>query len=421
MSPPHIQRRSPVDGLALVTGFVGPFLTVFGITVLVPIYPSIARQLGVGAGDIAAVPTAGYLAVLLFVTAWGWLAERIDLVRLFVAGVALWLLGAVAQAFALAEAWFQFLVVGRFVQGIGEAGLYLLALAIVRQRMPGAARYRGAGRLEIGSSVGGVLGPLAGSLFAGRIILVFGISIVLSAVAVALVLVADRGSRRYSSNLEIDRSDSDRGLSYAGRRHEKPLQSVGVIVVSISFLGAVIFFLFGVVLVFSGYLAESFGFRGEVAGPVAMAGQIILVVSSVLAGRYSIPRIGSTRLLALSTASLSSLVVALAIAPTFPMAVLFFLLFFAVLGHAIPSGSSAGMELGRSWAITAYMFARSAGQYLSTIYLGLMFSGARTAGTLRLILRDTYLGAALIGALPVLVAATFLLLRWRRLPAADPK
>ena len=183
VAPPS--ARHLVAILGLITA-LGPL----SIDMYLPSFPTVAADLGVSVSDVQ-LTLASYLAGLAVgQLLYGVLADRLGRRRPLLAGLALYLLGAVACAVAPSLA---LLVVARFVQALGGCAGMVISRAVVRDHFDVADSARLYSILMLIMGVAPILAPLLGGQ-----LLVLGWRAVfwlLAAVSVALVTLVASGLR----------------------------------------------------------------------------------------------------------------------------------------------------------------------------------------------------------------------------------
>jgi MFS family permease len=138
------------------------FVDVLGVTVLVVALPSIQRDLGMSDAQRSLVASVYALCFGAFLVLAGRLADVIGTLRLIVAGMSLFLAGAVTGG-ASHTGWA--LIAALALQGIGAAAAVPAALAIITGIMPeGPARARALGVWTAAGAVGGAAGFAIGGL-----------------------------------------------------------------------------------------------------------------------------------------------------------------------------------------------------------------------------------------------------------------
>lgn len=156
-------------------------------TVIATSLPHIADALNVTVSEIGISLTAYLVSVSMWMAASGWLADRFEARRVFIAAVVVFMLGSLVCGLSQNLA---HLVVGRFLQGMGGAlmtpvGRLILARSFPRDELVRAMSYM---------IIPGLLGPMLGPLIGGWITThlewrwIFYINLPLGLVAIALGL-----------------------------------------------------------------------------------------------------------------------------------------------------------------------------------------------------------------------------------------
>ena len=144
----------------LLVLFVTAFVDMVGLTMIIPLLPYYATQLGGSAAIVGLLISAFSVAQLAGAPAWGRLSDRYGRRPAILAGL---LITAVAYVvFALAgSVWMLFL--SRVVQGMG-GGTIGVVQAYVADASPPEGRTKSLGWLSAVTSLGAVAGPALGSL-----------------------------------------------------------------------------------------------------------------------------------------------------------------------------------------------------------------------------------------------------------------
>ncbi|MCX6466319.1 MAG: MDR family MFS transporter [Pseudonocardiales bacterium] len=148
--------RVVVGGLVLTV-----LLASLDQTILSTALPTIVGELG-GVALTPWVITSYLLAATVVMPAYGRLGDVVGRKPLFLAAIGIFLLGSVIGGFAGSVEW---LIVGRFVQGLGGGGLVVTAQAIVADVVPPRQRARYTGVLGGVFAISSVAGPLLGGWF----------------------------------------------------------------------------------------------------------------------------------------------------------------------------------------------------------------------------------------------------------------
>ncbi len=130
-------------------------------TILSAALPTIVGELG-GVELTAWVTTSYLLAATVVMPAYGRLGDLVGRKGLFLGAIGIFLLGSAIGGWAGTVEW---LVVGRFVQGLGGGGLVITAQAIIADVLPPRQRARYTGVLGSVFAVSSVAGPLIGGWF----------------------------------------------------------------------------------------------------------------------------------------------------------------------------------------------------------------------------------------------------------------
>lgn len=149
-------RMNPVT-LGLVLGL---FLAALDTSVVAPAMPTVVRELG-GKG-LYALP---FMVYLLFFTItgplWGRASDLYGRRRLYLASVALFLLGSSLSGMATSMGW---LILGRIIQGIGGGGVQTLTFTLAGEMYPMGERAKVQGFFSGVWGISGLLGPTLGGL-----------------------------------------------------------------------------------------------------------------------------------------------------------------------------------------------------------------------------------------------------------------
>ncbi|GAB4348439.1 MAG: multidrug effflux MFS transporter [Oricola sp.] len=150
---PGFVRSAIVLGLL---AWVGPF----AIDMYLPALPSIADGFGTSTAAVQATLTAYFIAFGIAQLVYGPLADAIGRKRPIYIGLAIFIAGSLASAWAPS---IGLLVAGRFVQALGAATVMVVPRAIIRDLYTGAEATRMMALIMLVISVSPMLAPLAGS------------------------------------------------------------------------------------------------------------------------------------------------------------------------------------------------------------------------------------------------------------------
>lgn len=144
----------------LLVLFVTAFVDMVGLTMIVPLLPYYATDLGADATTVGALISAFSVAQLAVAPAWGRFSDRYGRRPAILAGL---LVTAIAYAiFAVAQS-VPLLLLSRLIQGLG-GGTIGVVQAYVADATDGPQRTKSLGWLSAVTSLGAVVGPAFGSL-----------------------------------------------------------------------------------------------------------------------------------------------------------------------------------------------------------------------------------------------------------------
>lgn len=163
MTTPAAQDRRAPLGILMVPR-VALVLNASMVNVAIP---NIRSVFGVTSGQVAAVNTAYAISFVLFMLLFGRLGDKVGSRRLLASSLGILAGGSVVNT---VTRHFGLLLLGRFVQGIGGAGIITLAIASVVRAVPGERRGRALGAWNAVGPASAIAGPIVG----GLVIIYFG-------------------------------------------------------------------------------------------------------------------------------------------------------------------------------------------------------------------------------------------------------
>lgn len=122
----------------LIAGLMGPsMMMVLNMSMFGVALPTIRDTLGLAADTVAWLVVAYSLTFAMFMPLYGRLGDALGKKRLLLGGVNVFLVGTIVILLAPN---FQFLLLGRVIQGLGVAGIVPLGIAIISQRFDASQR-----------------------------------------------------------------------------------------------------------------------------------------------------------------------------------------------------------------------------------------------------------------------------------------
>jgi DHA1 family bicyclomycin/chloramphenicol resistance-like MFS transporter len=249
----------------------------FTNSMVLPVLPLLAQDLGVSAGEAGMVVTvyfAGFAVVGLLV---GPLSDRLGRRRLLVGGILLLTCGSLAGALATS---FVALLMFRLVEAAGAAGTPVLARAIVRDKCDGDALAAALGLLATIMSISPVVGPLLGGLLAEIMGWrgLFGVLAAMAALAVLAVFIA------IPETLKPSGVDHDPGAVW---RQMRGLLAQRAFCAG-ALYGAAFFFSFGAIYAFAPFvLIERFGLSHGAFGAAFAVMSATMAIGGILGPRLT--------------------------------------------------------------------------------------------------------------------------------------
>lgn len=210
-APSALSRPDSILRPALVLGLlscVGPF----AIDMYLPAMPQIGAALGTSVPAMQTTITAYFVAFGLAQLIYGPWADQAGRKRPLYAGLAIFLAGSLICTLAPTINW---LIAGRFVQGLGGAALMVVPRAIIRDMYTGHAATRLMAAVMLVISVSPMLAPLAG---AGLMQVtgwrgIFAVLLVAGVASLAMLALAQPETLHPSNRQPFDRAAAWRGAA----------------------------------------------------------------------------------------------------------------------------------------------------------------------------------------------------------------
>jgi EmrB/QacA subfamily drug resistance transporter len=414
----------------LIVASLASFLVPYTGSSITVALPAIGAQFGLDAVMLGWITAAYIISAAVFIVPFGRLSDIIGRKRVFLWGVAIFTVAAFLSFLAPSPG---FLILARFIQGIGGAMLFATSTAIVAQVFPPGERGRALGitvaAVYAGLSIGPFLGGILTDAFGWRFIFLINVPIGLVAIILAVRGIhgewADAGEKKFdllgsflygimlfSGIFGLVSLPDPVAFLYLAtgfitlfvflwyeQRCTSPVLDVGIFLQNRTFtfsnIAAMINYgaTYAVAFLLSLYLQYVRGFSAEFAGLILVAQPVVQTIFSPVAGRLSDriePRIVATAGMAMMTLGL---LVFIFLSPDTSLALIVCTLLWLGLGYALFSSpntnaimSSVKKEyLGIASGMVATM--RSIGQVLSMAIAMLCFSvylGTETIPSLNL-------------------------------------
>lgn len=146
-----------------------PFIMVLGNSMLIPVLPSIQKELHVNLVQVGLLITVFSIPAGIVIPFAGMLSDRIGRKKVMFPALLVYGAGGIlAGLFAIwfKEQAFAWIVVARVIQGMGAGGTYQLSMALAGDLIQSNERSKVLGLLEAANGIGKVVSPLAGAAVA---------------------------------------------------------------------------------------------------------------------------------------------------------------------------------------------------------------------------------------------------------------
>jgi ACDE family multidrug resistance protein len=146
-----------------------PFIMVLGNSMLIPVLPSIQKELHVNIVQVGLLITVFSIPAGLVIPFAGILSDRIGRKKVMFPALLVYGTGGILAGIAalvFREKSFPWIIGARVIQGIGAGGTYQLSMALVGDLIQSSERSKVLGWLEAANGVGKVVSPLAGAALA---------------------------------------------------------------------------------------------------------------------------------------------------------------------------------------------------------------------------------------------------------------
>ncbi|MCT1576121.1 MFS transporter [Oceanobacillus kimchii] len=155
-------------GVAILSLGSIPFITTLGNSTLIPILPEMKEALNLNNIQVSLTITLFSIAAAICIPAAGYLSDRFSRKAIIVPSLVIFgagglLAGIGAAFFSNAFIW---LLIGRIIQGIGAAGTFPIAMALIGDLFKGSEQSKMLGIYEASNELGKVLSPIIGAAFA---------------------------------------------------------------------------------------------------------------------------------------------------------------------------------------------------------------------------------------------------------------
>lgn len=146
-----------------------PFIMVLGNSMLIPVLPSIQRELNVDIVKVSLLITVFSIPAGIVIPFAGMISDRVGRKKVMFPALLIYGAGGLLAGFfaiTFKEKAFPWIIGARIIQGIGAGGTYQLSMALAGDLIQSSERSKILGFLEASNGIGKVISPLAGAALA---------------------------------------------------------------------------------------------------------------------------------------------------------------------------------------------------------------------------------------------------------------
>ncbi|UCZ54959.1 MFS transporter [Bacillus shivajii] len=158
--------KKKIDLIALASI---PLIVTLGNAMFIPVLPTMERELDITPFQSSLIITVYSVVAIVLIPFSGYLSDKYGRKRIIIPSLILTAIGGAIAAFA---AWqltnpYIYILIGRFIQGIGASGAFPVVIPTVGDMFDDEKEVsKGLGIIETSNTLGKVLSPILGSLFA---------------------------------------------------------------------------------------------------------------------------------------------------------------------------------------------------------------------------------------------------------------
>ena len=159
-------EQKQTKGFTILAIASSPLILVLGNSMLIPILPEIKSTLKISQFQTSLVISAFSISAAIAIPILGYLSDRFTRKAVIVPALTLYGLGGLLAGIAIAKFSqpYNWLLIGRVLQGIGAAGTTSMAMALAGDLFKGGEQSKVLGLVEASNGFGKVISPILGSL-----------------------------------------------------------------------------------------------------------------------------------------------------------------------------------------------------------------------------------------------------------------
>ena len=339
-----------------------PFIVTLGNSMLIPVLPVMEHELGISTFQSSLIITVYSIVAVVFIPLAGIASDRVGRKNVIIPSLAITGAGGLISALAtiLAVHPFYFILAGRFIQGIGAAGAFPIVFPLMGDLFSDEEDVsHGLGIAETANTLGKVISPILGTLFAALAWYVPFFTIpVLSLLSLLMIAFWIDDSKAKKKTMAI--SSFFKLLKDVFKEEGKWVTAV--------FLSGIVIMtnLFGLLVYLSKILEDSYRIVGIKKGLALAIPLVSIALSSYLAGKF----IGREKTIMRRTTLIGFLLVATAC-----FAMVFFHELWSLFAFISVAGVGFGISLPSLDAIITESIEKEHRGTITSVYSGMRYAG----------------------------------------------
>ncbi|WP_368504767.1 MFS transporter [Alkalihalophilus sp. As8PL] len=272
--------------LLLVVGLL-PIVMVLGNSMFIPILPFMQVELGITTAQAGLILTIFSIPSALFIPVSGVLSDAYGRRKVVMASLVVVMIGCILSAFGAVYQLFGWVLVGRFIQGIGAGGVTPIAMVLAADLFSSEKRNQALASIESFNGIGKVVSPIIGGL------ILMGVWYYSFVVYFAVVLFAYIGfylfiPKTKRANVKRERAPLKESVALLKKERETLLP-----IFTASGVG--MFLLFGFLFLLSYEWEQGVDSNGLVKGFILATPLLVLTVTSLVVGKYGLKNSDQTK------------------------------------------------------------------------------------------------------------------------------
>ncbi|GAA4060591.1 MFS transporter [Amphibacillus indicireducens] len=259
-----------------------PLVMTLGNSMLIPVLPVIETELNISQLQSSLIITIYSIVAILLIPIAGYLSDRFGRKKVIIPSLIITVIGGGVAAFAgwRVEEPYLWLMIGRFIQGIGAAGAFPVVIPTVSDMYQAEEDVsKGLGIIETSNTFGKVLSPIIGAALALIVwYMPFIFVPIFSLISIVLVLLLVKVPKQRQVNKPT--------FSSSMKKIKATFKKNGRWLVAIFLIGGLnMFILFGYQFHFSNLLENQYQINGVAKGFMLAIPLLILCVASYLSSK----------------------------------------------------------------------------------------------------------------------------------------